>query len=156
MPHTATAPHQYRPDLTGESLSIGIVMSRFNPEICEGLLAACTDELLSLGVLPGNISIATVPGALEIALTLQTMADKDTFDALIALGAVVRGETYHFEIVSNEMAAAITRVTLDTGLPIANGVLTTENDEQALARMDEKGRDCARTAIEMANLLQVL
>ena len=123
MPHTATTPHQHRPDFSGEPLCIGIVMSRFNPDICEGLLAACTDELLQLGVLPGNITIATVPGALEIGLTLQRMAEKNTFDALIALGAVVRGETYHFEIVSNEMAAAVTRVSLDTGLPIANGGL---------------------------------
>ena len=113
-------------------------------------------ELQRLGVSPDLTRIATVPGALEIPLTLQTMARSGRFDALIALGAVIRGETYHFELVSNDMGAGITRVTLDTGVPIANGVLTTEDDDQALARMQEKGSDCARTAVEMANLLKAL
>ncbi|MBI1904835.1 MAG: 6,7-dimethyl-8-ribityllumazine synthase [Rhodocyclales bacterium] len=143
-------------DLTGHNLRIGIVMSRFNQDICEGLLSACTAELLRLGVASERMLIATVPGALEIPLTLQTMARSGRYDALVALGAVVRGETYHFELVSNEMGSGITRITLDTGVPVANGVLTTEDDDQALARMNEKGTDCAQAAVEMANLLRAL
>lgn len=147
---------EYETDLNGRSLRIGIVMSRFNQNVCEGLLSACVDELQRLDVSPALIRIATVPGALEIPLTLQTMARSGRFDALIALGAVIRGETYHFELVSNELGNGVTRVTLDTSIPIANGVLTTEDDDQALARMQEKGSDCARTAVEMANLLKDL
>ncbi len=141
-------------DLDGRGLRVGIVMSRFNQDVCEGLLSACTAELLRLDVSPELVRIATVPGALEIPLTLQAMARTGHYDALIALGAVIRGETYHFELVSNEMGSGINRIGLDTGLPIANGVLTTEDDDQALARMQEKGADCARTAVEMANLLK--
>ena len=148
--------HEFEPDLNGRGLRIGIVMSRFNNDVCEGLLSACVDELQRLEVSPDLIRIATVPGALEIPLTLQAMARSGRFDALIALGAVIRGDTYHFELVSNEMGAGITRVGLDTGLPIANGVLTTDDDDQALARMQEKGTDCAQAAIEMANLLKVV
>lgn len=147
---------EYDIDLEGKSLRIGVVMSRFNQDVCEGLLSACTSELLALGVSPDLIRIVTVPGALEIPLVLQRLAKSGKFDALVALGAVIRGETYHFELVSNEMGAAITRVVLDTGVPVANGVLTTEDDDQALSRMQEKGSDCARAAIEMANLLKVL
>lgn len=142
--------------LDGRDLRVGIVMSRFNQDVCEGLLSACTDELLRLGVAPAAMRIVTVPGALEIPLVLQSMARSGRYDALVALGAVIRGETYHFEIVSNEMAAGINRVGLDTGMPIANGVLTTEDDDQALSRMHEKGADCARAAVEMANLLKAL
>ncbi|MBR0567156.1 6,7-dimethyl-8-ribityllumazine synthase [Azoarcus sp. L1K30] len=148
--------HEYDIDLNGKGLRVAIVMSRFNQDVCEGLLSACTAALLELGVSPELIRIATVPGALEIPLVLQKLAGSGKFDALIALGAVIRGETYHFELVSNEMGAAITRVGLDSGIPIANGVLTTEDDDQALARMQEKGSDCARAAVEMANLLKVL
>ncbi|APR04053.1 6,7-dimethyl-8-ribityllumazine synthase [Thauera chlorobenzoica] len=144
------------PDFDGTGLRVGVVMARFNLDICEGLLSACTDELLRLGVARADIRIATVPGALEIPLVLQTMANSGRFDALVALGAVIRGETYHFELVSNEMGAGVTRVGLDTGLPIANGVLTTEDEDQALVRMSEKGADCARAAVEMARLLKVL
>jgi 6,7-dimethyl-8-ribityllumazine synthase len=147
---------EYGIDLNGKGLRIGVVMSRFNPDVCEGLLSACIEELRTLGVAPGAIQIATVPGALEIPLTLQRFASSGRFDALIALGAVIRGETYHFELVSNEMGAGVTRVMLTSGLPIANGVLTTEDDDQALARMQEKGGDCARAAVEMANLLKAL
>ncbi|PLX66568.1 MAG: 6,7-dimethyl-8-ribityllumazine synthase [Azoarcus sp.] len=148
--------HEYESDLNGKGLRIAVVMSRFNQDVCEGLLSACTAELLELGVAPDLIRIATVPGALEIPLVLQKLASSGKFDALIALGAVIRGETYHFELVSNEMGAAITRVGLDAGIPIANGVLTTEDDDQAIARTHEKGSDCARAAVEMANLLKVL
>jgi 6,7-dimethyl-8-ribityllumazine synthase len=144
------------PDLNGAGLSIGIVMSRFNQDVCEGLLSACTAELLRLGVRPDDMLIATVPGALEIPLTLQAMAKGGEYDALIALGAVIRGETYHFELVSNEQGRGINEVSLDTGIPIANGVLTTEDDDQALARMQQKGQDCAQAAVEMANLLKAL
>ena len=148
--------HEYPRDLDGEALSVGIVMSRFNPDICEGLLAACVAELQRLGVAPADIEIATVPGALEIPLALQTMAQSDRFDALVALGAVIRGETYHFEVVSNDSCRAVMEVQLDTGVPIANGILTCEDDDQALARMRQKGEDCAQAAVEMANLLRAL
>jgi 6,7-dimethyl-8-ribityllumazine synthase len=143
-------------DLDGHGLRVGVVMARFNQDVCEGLLAACTEELQRLGVATADIRIATVPGALEIPLVLQKMAASGRYDALVALGAVIRGETYHFELVSNEMGAGITRVGLDAGIPIANGVLTTEDDDQALARMQEKGSDCARAAVEMAKLLKAL
>ena len=135
-------------------MRIGIVQGRFNAEVGVGLRDACCTALKACGVIDGDITIATVPGALEIPLTLQRMAQSAKFDALIALGAVIRGETYHFEIVSNESAAGITQVQLDTGIPIANGILTTDTDEQAIARIAEKGADCAKAAIEMANLLK--
>jgi 6,7-dimethyl-8-ribityllumazine synthase len=106
-----------------------------------------------LGVEDEDILLVTVPGALEIPLALQKMAQSGQFDALIALGAVVRGETYHFELVSNESGAGITRVGLDFGLPVANAVLTTENEEQAEVRMAGKGADAARVAVEMANMV---
>ena len=155
MPRYDNIP-EIAPNLDGSGLRVGVVMCRFNLDVCEGLLSACTDELLALGVARSDIRIVTVPGALEIPLVLQTMAKSGNYDALVALGAVVRGETYHFELVSNEMGAGVTRVGLDTGLPIANGVLTTENDDQAIARMREKGADCARAAVEMANLLKAV
>ena len=147
---------ELEPAFEGAGLRVGIVMARFNLDICEGLLSACTEELLKLGVDRSDIRIVTVPGALEIPLVLQTMGRSGHYDALVALGAVVRGETYHFELVSNEMGAGVTRVVLDTGVPIANGVLTTEDEDQAIARMSEKGTDCARAAVEMANLLKAL
>lgn len=139
-------------DTNGQELCIGIVQSRFNPELGHSLTMACVKELLALGVAQEDIVITTVPGALEIPLALQKLTETAEFDALIALGAVIRGQTYHFDLVSNESAAGITRVSLDYGIPIANGVLTCETDEQALARTEEKGRDCARAAVEMANL----
>lgn len=144
------------PDLNGKGLRIGLVMARFNQDVCEGLLSACTTELKRLGVAEQDMLITTVPGALEIPLVLQTLAGAERYDALVALGAVIRGETYHFEIVANEMAAGINLVGLDTGVPIANGVLTTEDDDQALARMHEKGTDCARAAVEMVHLLRAV
>ncbi len=147
---------EYDSSFSGEGLSVGIVMSRFNPDVCEGLLAACVSELRQLGVADADIDIATVAGALEIPLALQTMAQSDRYDALIALGAVIRGETYHFEVVSNDSCRAVMEVQLDTGVPVANGILTCEDDDQALARMREKGSDCARTVVEMANLLRAM
>ena len=140
----------------GSGMTIGIVVARFNAEIGDGLLASCTAELTRLGVLAEDVTIVTVPGALEVPLALQQMANSDEFDALIALGAVIRGETYHFEIVANESARGIMTVQLDTGVPIANGILTTEDDDQATARTAQKGADCAAVAVEMANLLRDL
>ena len=142
----------YEANLAGQGVRIGIVQARFNEDVCHGLLSACLAELKHLGVEDEDILHVTVPGALEIPLALQKMAQTEQFDALIALGAVIRGETYHFELVSNESGAGITRVGLDYNIPIANAVLTTENDEQAEARMAEKGADAARVAVEMANL----
>ena len=147
---------ELEPDLRGNDLRIGIVMSRFNIEVSEGLLGACTAELMKRGVQEPDMLLVTVPGALEIPLTLQKMALTDQFDALIALGAVIRGETYHFEIVSNQSASGLSAVQLDTGIPVANGILTTETDDQALARMSRKGSEAAQVAIEMANLLRQL
>lgn len=147
---------EHESNLDGAGLRIGIAMSRFNIDVCEGLLSAAVGALLKAGVKAQDMAIATAPGALELPLILKKMAETGKYDALIALGAVIRGDTYHFEIVSNEMASGITRVTLDTGLPIANGVLTTNTDHQATARMSEKGNDAALCAIEMARLLKVL
>ena len=144
------------PNLKGQGLRVGIVMSRFNTDAPEGLLSACTDELRRHGVRASDVLLVTVPGALEVPLALHKLAGSKRFDALIALGAVIRGETYHFELVCNESAAGLTRVQLDTGVPIANGILTTDDDDQALARMSEKGAEVARVAIEMANLLKTL
>lgn len=146
----------YQPDFEGGGLRIGIVQARFNEDICHGLTAACLAELKHLGVEDEDVLMVTVPGALEIPLALQKMAESGQFDALIALGAVVRGETYHFELVSNESGAGITRVGLDFGVPIANAVLTTETEEQAEERMAGKGADAARVAVEMANLVAAI
>jgi 6,7-dimethyl-8-ribityllumazine synthase len=146
----------YQPDFEGNGLRIGIVQARFNEDICHGLTAACLAELKHLGVEDEDVLMVTVPGALEIPLALQKLAESGQFDALIALGAVVRGETYHFELVSNESGAGITRVGLDFGLPVANAVLTTENEEQAEERMAGKGADAARVAVEMANLVAAM
>ncbi|NTV95403.1 MAG: 6,7-dimethyl-8-ribityllumazine synthase [Thiobacillus sp.] len=142
--------------LDGTGLKIGIAITRWNKDIVDGLLSAAAKALVKAGVNEKDIVIVTVPGALELPLALRKMAVSGKYDALIALGAVIRGDTYHFEIVSNEMAAGITRVQLDTGMPIGNAVLTTENDHQATARMTEKGRDVAHCAIEMARLLKTL
>ena len=140
-------------NLAGEGLRIGIVQARFNADVGHGLLSACVAELKRMGVADEDVLRVTVPGALEVPLAPQKMAETQQFDALVALGAVIRGETYHFELVSNESGAGITRVGLDYGMPIANAILTTETDEQAEVRMAEKGADAARVAVEMANLL---
>ncbi len=140
----------------GRGLRIGIVLSRFNSDIGDGLLSACKAELSKLGVADENITVATVPGALETPLVLHHMADSQQYDALIALGAIIRGETYHFEVVANESARGISEVQMNTGIPVANAVLTTEDDDQALARMSIKGAEAAAVAIEMVNLLRAL
>jgi len=144
---------ELEPDTNGAGLRIGIVMGRFNIDVGDGLLSSCTAGLVKHGVAQKDMRIVTVPGALEIPLTLKKMAQSGKYDALIALGAVIRGETYHFEIVSNESSRGITEVQLATGVPIANGILTTEDDDQAEVRMAQKGLDCALAAIEMARLL---
>jgi 6,7-dimethyl-8-ribityllumazine synthase len=140
--------------LDGKKLSIGIVQARFNADITDALFQACHSELLALGVQEKNITRVQVPGALEVPVALQAMAERDEFDALIALGCIIRGETYHFELVANESSAGVTRLALDYHLPIANAILTTENLEQAVARQTDKGRDAARVAVEMAQLLE--
>lgn len=139
--------------LNGRDLRIGIVRSRFNTHITDALSNACKAELRALGVTDKHMTEVSVSGALEIPVALQALALTDKFDALIALGCIIRGETYHFELVANESAAGVTRVSLDYEIPIANAVLTTENEAQALARQVDKGRDAARVAVEMANLL---
>jgi 6,7-dimethyl-8-ribityllumazine synthase len=143
-------------ELIGEGLRIGIVRARFNDAITRKLAEACLAELERLEVDEGDIKHVTVPGALEIAVALKAMADSGDYDALIALGCVIRGETYHFELVANESGAGITRVALDHQVPVANAVLTVENEAQAWARTEDKGRDAARVAVEMANLLEDL
>ena len=156
MTNMRQADNATQPDHRGAGLRIAIVVSRFNAEIGEGLLKHCRAALEKQGVRSSDISVLSVPGALEVPLALQKLAHSGKYQALIALGAVIRGETYHFEIVSNESASGITAVQLDCGVPVANGILTTENDEQALARVAQKGADCALAAIEMANLLNKL
>lgn len=136
----------------GDDLYIAIVVGRFNEYAGRGELEACLDELKKLGVPENNITVMRVPGALEIPMALSMIARSSPYvDAMIALGAVIRGETYHFEIVSNESARGIMDLQLKTGIPIANGILTCETDEQAVERLEIKGRDCARCAVEMAN-----
>jgi 6,7-dimethyl-8-ribityllumazine synthase len=143
-------------NIDGKGLRIGIVQSRFNSTVCEGLLASCREQLAKQGVREEDITLTTVPGALEIPLVLQHMAQTHKFDALIALGAVIRGDTYHFEIVSNESARGVGEVQLHAGVPIANAILTTDTDEQAEDRMNLKGAEAALVAIEMVNLLKAI
>lgn len=144
------------PNLNGQQLRIGIVQARFTNEIGSAMLKVCCNTLQELGVASEDITIATVPGALEVPLILQNMAASEQYDALIAIGVVIRGETYHFELVSNESGAGVTRVGLDHNIPIANAILTTENDEQAIARIEEKASDAAKVAVECANLVNRL
>lgn len=144
------------PNLQGKGLRIGIVQARFSNEIGSAMLKVCTDKLQALGVKDKHITVVTVPGALEIPLALQSMAISGKFDALIAIGAIIRGETYHFELVANESGAGVSRVGLDFNLPIANAILTTENDQQAHARIQEKASDAAVVAVECANLVTLL
>lgn len=142
-------------DLNGTDLRVAIVQARFNAEITGKLAEVCAEELRVLGVADKHVRLVTVPGALEVPVALRALAEQNEYDALIALGCIIRGETYHFELVANESGAAITRLALDYGVPIANVILTVENEAQAWARID-KGREAARVAIEMANLLEDL
>ncbi|MFZ3127228.1 MAG: 6,7-dimethyl-8-ribityllumazine synthase [Rhodoferax sp.] len=140
--------------MNGKKLKVGIVQARFNASVTDALAQACKAELLALGVAEKDIEHVTVPGALEVPVALQAMAEKASYDTLVAIGCIIRGETYHFELVANESGAGVTRVSLDYQLPIANAILTTEDMPQAVARQVEKGRDAARVAVEMANLLE--
>src|SRR5438874_9956462 len=143
------------PNPSGRDRRVALVVSRFNSEIAEALLRSALRALSEAGVSENNTRIATVPGALETPLALQRLAQTGDFDALIALGAVIRGDTYHFEIVANESAAGVASVQLEFGIPIGNGILTTDTEEQARERAEVKGRDATLAAIEMANLLAV-
>ena len=151
-----TADQGRRADLDGSHLRVAIVQARFNAAITDRLAACCIDELHALGVPQAHVRHVSVPGALEIPLALLALADGNEHDALIALGCIVRGETYHFELVANESGAGVSRVALDHEIPIANAILTVENEAQAWARVEEKGRDAARVAVEMANLMEGL
>ena len=144
------------PTLDGRRLRVGIVQARFNEGVTDALHAACLAELTALGVRPENITHLSVPGALEVPWALQWLARRGDVDALVALGCIIRGETYHFELVANESGAGVTRVALDSGIPVANAILTTEDMPQAIARQVEKGRDAARVAVEMALLKEEL
>jgi len=141
---------EIKPDLGGEGLRVGIVRSRFNEKIGSALLEACRKRLAELRVM--DPTVVSVPGSLEAPLALQKLANTERYDALIALGAVIRGETYHFEVVSNESASGLMQVQLDSGIPVANGILTADTEEQAQKRAAQKGRECAEVAVEMANL----
>jgi len=140
--------------MNGNRLKIGIVQARFNASVTDALTHACRAELIALGVAERDINVFTVPGALEVPVALQALAEKAGYDALVAIGCIIRGETYHFELVANESGAGVTRVSLDYQLPIANAIITTEDMPQAIARQEEKGRDAARVVVEMANLLE--
>ena len=140
--------------LNGEGLRIGIVRARFNEALTRALAEACLAELAALGVADTDIEQVLVPGALEIPVALKALAESEDYDALVALGCIIRGETYHFELVANESGAGVSRVALDHLLPVANAILTVENEAQAWARAADKGRDAARVAVEMANLLE--
>jgi 6,7-dimethyl-8-ribityllumazine synthase len=144
------------PNLRGHDRRVALVLSRFNPDIGEGLLKGALRALAEAGVAEDSMKIVSVPGALETPLALQRLAQSGDFDALVALGAVIRGDTYHFEIVANESAAGVSSVQLEFGIPIGNGILTCDTDEQARARMDAKGYDAAQAALELANLLDAI
>ncbi len=148
------SPDPKRNLLDGKQLRIGIVQARFNDAVTQALVQACCTELAALGVADKNVTLVQVPGALEIPVALMGLAEKMKYDALVAIGCIVRGETYHFELVANESSAGVSRVALDYQLPIANAILTTENMAQAVARQSEKGRAAAAVAVEMANLLK--
>jgi 6,7-dimethyl-8-ribityllumazine synthase len=143
-------------ELNGEGLAIGVVRARFNDAVTSKMVEVCVAELRRVGVLERDIKHVAVPGALEIPVVLKALADSGDFDALVAVGCIVRGETYHFELVANESGAGVTRVALDHQIPVANAILTVENEAQAWARAEDKGRDAARVAVEMANLLEDL
>jgi 6,7-dimethyl-8-ribityllumazine synthase len=143
-------------NIRGQGRHVAIVLSRFNASIGDGLLSGALRGLREAGVGEGDITVVTVPGALEIPLAAQRFAQSGDYDAIVALGAVIRGETYHFEIVAIESASGLSSVQLEFGIPIGNGVLTTENDAQALLRAEVKGFEAAQAALELANLLDAI
>jgi 6,7-dimethyl-8-ribityllumazine synthase len=148
--------HKIAPNTRAAHMHVGIVVARFNAEVGEVLLAGALRALDGAGVPPDAITVVSVPGALEVPLALQRMAQTGDYDALVALGAVIRGETYHFEIVANESASGVASVQLEFGTPIGNGILTTDSDEQARTRADSKGHEAALAAIEVANLMDAI
>lgn len=148
--------NELKKNLNGSGMRIGIVQSRFNAEICDGLLGACRAQLVQQGVAENDITLASVPSVRQIPLVMLHMSESDKFDALIAIGAVIRGDICHFEVLSNESARCVDEVQLDCGVPIANAILTTDTNEQALERMHVKGSEAALVVIEMVNLLQCL
>jgi len=145
---------EIKPDLNGTGLRVGIARARFNEEIGAKLLEACRKRLAELKVT--EVTVVSVPGSLEAPLALQKLATTEKYDALVALGAVIRGDTYHFEVVANESASGLMQVQLDSGIPVANGILTADTEEQAAKRAAQKGRDCAEVAVEMANLARAV
>ena len=144
------------PDHRGGARRVAIVLSRFNARVGDGLLAGALRALKEAGVADDDVTLVTVPGALEAPLALQRLAQSGAYDALVALGAVIRGDTYHFEIVSNESAAGVSSVALEFGIPIGNGILTCDTDAQAEARMDAKGHEATLAALEIANLIDAI
>ncbi|MCI8390530.1 MAG: 6,7-dimethyl-8-ribityllumazine synthase [Roseburia sp.] len=146
--------------LVSEHIKVGIVASRFNEFITSKLLAGAMDGLIRHNVAEEDISVAWVPGAFEIPLIASKMAKCGRYDAVICLGAVIRGATSHYDYVCNEVSKGIAAVSLETGVPVLFGVLTTENIEQAVERAGtkagNKGYDCAVGAIEMVNLIREL
>ena len=141
-----------------EGMKVGIVASRFNEIIVNKLLSGAVDGLVRHGVEDGNITAAWVPGAFEIPVTASKMAQSGKYDAVICVGAVIRGDTSHYDYVCNEVSKGVAQVGLATGVPVMFGVITTENIEQAIARAGSKagnkGYDCALSAIEMVNLMR--
>jgi 6,7-dimethyl-8-ribityllumazine synthase len=150
------SPRKIATNARAEHMRVGIVLSRFNAAIGEPLLAGALQALGEAGAHESSITVVTVPGALEAPLALQRMAQSGDYDALVALGAVIRGETFHFEIVATESASGLASVQLEFGIPIGNGILTTDTEEEALARAGVKGREAAMAAVEMANLLDAI
>lgn len=146
--------------LKGDGKKFGIVVARFNSFISEKLLEGALDSLLRSGVAEADIEVVRVPGAYEIPLITKKLAASQKYDALICLGAVIRGATPHFDVVVNEVSKGTAQVSLDTGVPVLFGVLTTENIEQAIERAGtkagNKGGEVAIAAIEMANIIEVL
>ena len=140
-----------------QGMKVGIVAARFNEIIVNKLLGGAVDGLVRHGVQEENITAAWVPGAFEIPVAAQKMAQSGNYDAVICVGTVIRGDTSHYDYVCNEVSKGIAHVSLETGIPVLFGVLTTENIEQAIARAGSKagnkGYDCALSAIEMVNLM---
>jgi 6,7-dimethyl-8-ribityllumazine synthase len=152
----STSIARIEPSTRGEERRVAIVQSRFNPQIGKGLLAGALRALAEAGVAEDRITLVTVPGALEAPLALQRLAQTGRYHALVALGAVIRGETHHFDIVANESAAGVSSVQLEFGIPIGNGILTCDTDAQAESRMERKGYEAAQAALELANLLDAI
>ena len=149
-------PRKIATNTRAEHMRVGIVLSRFNAAIGQPLLDGALRALGEAGAQESSITVGTVPGALEAPLALQRMAQSGDYDALVALGAVIRGETFHFDIVATESASGLASVQLEFGIPIGNGILTSDTDEQALARASVKGYEAAMAAGEMANLLDAI